>query len=185
MNMQFETYATLFIILFGALGHFIFEMSGHRKWAGLFFAVNESTWEHIKLTIYPSLIAMAAEMLIFGWDRLIPTAWFAAMTTMMLLIPAIFYGYTAITGKNWLITDIICFCIAIAAGMYVHHLVENAPEGGCTLPECVLCCAGIGLYTVLYLTLSYHPPHCFLFRDPQNGSYGPGGHNCHSHFHSI
>ncbi len=48
----------IFIIILGSLSHFIYEWSGYNKIIGIFVAVNESVWEHIKLAIFPALILM-------------------------------------------------------------------------------------------------------------------------------
>ena len=41
--------AIIFISVIGTLLHFMYEWSGHNKVVSLFAAVNESTWEHIKI----------------------------------------------------------------------------------------------------------------------------------------
>ena len=178
-----EIWGFAFILIFGTLGHFIFEWSGHRKWAGIFFAVNESTWEHIKLSIYPSFIWLIAEIAVRGFSHEIIIAQFASMVATMLLIPGLFYGYTAITKKNWLITDIICFVLSLAAGRWVFVKVfEAAPTS-----ELLYFISVAGLISILnlYFRYSYDPPHNFLFRDPVSGGFGPTGHDCHPHFHNL
>ena len=171
-----------FIVIFGTLGHFIFEWSGHRRWAGTFFAVNESTWEHIKLTIYPSFIWMVVELCVRGASWSIVVAQCAAMLVMMAAIPAIFYSYTAIAGRNFLIADIFCYVISVAAGMWVFSLVAPLSAGPALGIIAALVLAAIA---VMYFRFSYHPPHCLLFRDPVSGHFGPQGHDCHSHFHQL
>lgn len=177
-----ELLGTIFIIAFGSLGHFLFEWCGHRKAAGLFFAVNESTWEHIKLAIYPTFIWMIVEIAVRGYSNSLIIAQAAALAAMVLLIPGLFYGYTAITRKNWLIPDIICFCIAVAVGMWIFKLVADAAP----LSNIWFIISIIWLVAVLgmYFRFSYHPPHNFIFRDPVSNGYGPKGHDCHSHFHT-
>ena len=44
-----------FVLAAGSLAHFIYEWSGYSTAAGLFFPVNESTWEHMKLCFFPML----------------------------------------------------------------------------------------------------------------------------------
>jgi len=176
-----EVFACIFIIAFGSLGHFIFEWSGHRSLAGVFFAVNESTWEHIKLVIYPTFIWGVVEAELRGWSEDLLTVQFVSMITMMLLIPALFYGYTAITKKNWLIPDILCFCIAVIAGVAVYYALADLQLHSVALN--VISAVGLAAILVMYLSFSYFPPQCFLFKDPLSGHYGPKGHGCHSHFH--
>ena len=178
-----EIAACIFIIVFGTLGHFIFEWSGHKHWAGLLFAVNESTWEHIKLTIYPSFIWMAVEAAVLGFSRSLVAAQACSMCVTMLLIPGLFYGYTAFTGQNWLICDIICFCVSVIAGRICFSHVMCCAH----ISDLLLAASSVFLVLVLlcYLVFSFHPLHNFLFRDPISGDYGPHGHGCHTHYHKI
>lgn len=178
-----ELLGFFFIAVFGCLGHFIFEWSGHRKWAGIFFAVNESTWEHIKLTIYPSFLWMIAEIASRGFSTGLLVSQLASMLTMMLLVPGLFYGYTAITKKNWLIADITVFLVSIAVGMKVFQIIADNYAGSTVAG--FLAVIGLLLILEMYFRFSYHPPHIFLFRDPLNSGYGPKGHDCNSHFHNI
>jgi hypothetical protein len=48
--------------LLGALFHNMYEWSGNNTIVGLFFPVNESVWEHLKLVFYPVLILWAVTM---------------------------------------------------------------------------------------------------------------------------
>ena len=40
----------------GVLFHFMYEWTGENAIAGLFFPINESTWEHMKLVFFPMLV---------------------------------------------------------------------------------------------------------------------------------
>ena len=44
----------------GTLGHFAYDWSGKSLPVGAFCAVNESTWEHMKLLFFPVLVVMLA-----------------------------------------------------------------------------------------------------------------------------
>ena len=53
---------SFFVIgIIGVLSHFVYEWSGENAFVGLFFPVNESIWEHLKLIFYPALIYFTAE----------------------------------------------------------------------------------------------------------------------------
>ena len=176
-----EIFGAVFIIIFGTLGHFIFEWSGHRKWAGIFFAVNESTWEHMKLTIYPSAVWFAVEVAVRGFSAPLVVAQAASAAAMLALVPGLFYGYTFFTKQNWLIVDIICFVLSVCGGMLAFAKVSALPYAGpAATTISVIFLAGVA---AAYFLWSYNPPHCFLFRDPVSKGFGPGGHGCHSDFH--
>lgn len=42
--------------ILGVISHFLYEWSGENKFVALFCAVNESTWEHLKLLFFPFLL---------------------------------------------------------------------------------------------------------------------------------
>ena len=46
----------ILVCAMGTLAHFVYEWSGNNPVVGLFCAVNESTWEHIKLLFFPMLL---------------------------------------------------------------------------------------------------------------------------------
>ena len=50
----------------GTLFHFVYEFSGNNTFVGMFAAVNESTWEHLKLLLTPAFLVGIAEWFIYG-----------------------------------------------------------------------------------------------------------------------
>ena len=53
---NWQIIAILFTLVVGTLLHFTYEWSGENKIIGTFSAINESTWEHLKLIFFPMLI---------------------------------------------------------------------------------------------------------------------------------
>jgi hypothetical protein len=91
-----EVVGTLFIIFLGAALHFTFEASGNNPVVGAFSAVNESVWEHLKLPFWPSIVWLLITMYPL---RNTVSNFFSAkavgLVVMLVIIPAIFYSYTA------------------------------------------------------------------------------------------
>ena len=56
-----EIIGAIFVILVGSLFHFLYILTNNNKIIGYFTAVNESTWEHIKLIIGPSFLWLIVE----------------------------------------------------------------------------------------------------------------------------
>ena len=52
----FELAGIVFIIILGSILHFTFEWSGSQAVVGVFSAVNESVWEHLKLGFWPAIV---------------------------------------------------------------------------------------------------------------------------------
>ena len=60
--LKFEIIGVFFIIFLGAFLHFTFALSGNNKIVGIFSAVNESTWEHFKLAVFPAFFWLLIEL---------------------------------------------------------------------------------------------------------------------------
>ena len=56
MSLKKNIIAFVIIGALGTLGHFLYEWSGDNRLVGYFFSVNESTWEHLKLLFFPTVI---------------------------------------------------------------------------------------------------------------------------------
>ncbi len=54
-----------FVSLIGTLLHFLYDLTGY-KLTALFSAVNESTWEHMKLIFFPMLAFAVIEYFLSG-----------------------------------------------------------------------------------------------------------------------
>ena len=51
---RWEMWGILFIVILGSSLHFTFELAGGWRPLGIISAVNESVWEHLKLTFWPA-----------------------------------------------------------------------------------------------------------------------------------
>jgi hypothetical protein len=80
----------LFITATGMLLHFVYEWSGQRKWVALIGAVNESTWEHMKIAVIPAFVWSIVEILLFGNHPNFIAARLVAVATILLSIPLLF-----------------------------------------------------------------------------------------------
>ena len=54
--LNFQIISTIFSMILGTLLHFTYNWSNNNLLVGVFSAVNESTWEHLKLLFFPMLI---------------------------------------------------------------------------------------------------------------------------------
>lgn len=160
----------LVIAVLGSVLHFTYAWSKGNKLAAVFSAVNESTWEHIKLALSSIFGCTLIDMWFLGDN---PNYWFAKsmeFLTPVIVIPLIFYGYTALTKKSILLVDIASFFVAAfaSAGVFVGMLrLRPMGESG----EVVSMVLTV-IIMVAYLLLTRFPLHGFLFRDPINGRYG-------------
>ena len=109
-------------MIVGTLLHFTFGWSNNNPLIGTFSAVNESTWEHLKLLFFPMLISTIIGYF-YKW-KVIPNYLCAKVLGIILsmsFIVVFFYTYTGIIGTNFAIVDIASFFIAVALGQYIAY----------------------------------------------------------------
>ena len=174
--------AVILISLVGTLLHFLYELSGHNKLVAVFAAVNESTWEHIKICMTPTILWSLCDGYVYGEAANYFVAKSLSMLVIILMIPALFYTYTAFTKKAILWVDVICFyltviCSQLTFGYFVG--LERLPFIFSYL-SCILLFLEIGAY----MFLTFNPLESFIFEDPISHKYGLWGHTeIHSHKH--
>ena len=169
-NLKYaELIGIVFTIVVGSLLHFAFEWSGRHQFIALFSAVNESTWEHMKLLFFPYMLYAILEYLCIGNGY----SNFAAAKCIgvvcgLALIPILFYTYTTILGTNYFILDISIFIIAAIVSYIISYniLLNTTPKinGICILILILICTA--------FFSFTFNPPNCFLFLDPVSNFYG-------------
>ena len=64
--MWFLIISIIVISVVGTLSHFLYDLTNHNKFIGIFAAVNESTWEHIKIALTPTLLWGLIDGFLYG-----------------------------------------------------------------------------------------------------------------------
>ena len=157
----------------GALLHFVYDWFGGRVWSVL-GAVNESTWEHLKLIFWPLLIFGIMEYFVYG--RKI-CGFICAKTKSILagmfIIVAGFYTYTGIWGKNTLILDIGLFFAGVLSSYVFVYRSINKDAKKCDSSFGITCCiALLASMALLFVLFTYDVPRIPLFQDPITKLYG-------------
>jgi hypothetical protein len=169
--LNWELTGIAFIFTAGSALHFLFALTGHWRPIAWFAAVNESVWEHLKLTFWPGLIFALIEYLTFG--QRYKAFWLAkwlGLLAMTVLIPLLFYGYVAVLGRHNMALDLLIFLITIVAGQLLSYTVAVR----ITAHQAFSWLGVIGLLAMAltFIVLTYNPLHNFLFRCPQTQQYG-------------
>ncbi len=169
----------IFIALIGTLLHFTYELSDHNKVVALFSAVNESTWEHIKIALTPTFIWTLYDGAVYGIYNNYFIAKTASLLVIIFLIPILFYTYKIFTKKSKLPIDIIIFYITIITSSLVFKYILNLKD----LPYYITYISLVLMFIIfgLYMTLTLLPIKNFLFKDPITNKYGLKGHSHHHH----
>ena len=138
---------------------------------GIFASVNESVWEHFKLGFWPMCIFAAIE---YRFLRAHISNFLTAKAVAVYMIPIItglvFYGYTAITGEEFLIVDILIFLVAIIAGQLTSYKILTSTK----LPTWVnfISLVFIIILALILILFTFYPPHLPIFLDGNTGTYG-------------
>lgn len=166
---KFQIFSTIFVLLAGVFLHFAFEWSGNNTFVGLFSAINESTWEHLKLIFFPMLITLIAGYFIFKneFPNYICAKTIGIITAMLFTI-IFFYTYTGIIGTNYFFLNIATFFIAVILGEYItYKLTLNNFTCNRYFYTIILI-----LLTFSFLIFTFNPPKISLFKSPTDNSYG-------------
>ena len=156
-------------VALGSLFHFLFE------WTGLLFlapisAVNESTWEHMKILFFPMLIFAVVQYFFFRkqvkgfwWIKLI------GIIVGVVSVPILFYTCNGAFGKtpDWL--NITFFFLAAGLAYFVEYLLFYKDFSVRYSWIAVLILAFLAGLFVLF---TFYPPKLPLFQDPIFGTYG-------------
>ena len=159
-------------ILLGTLLHFTYEWFSKSPIVGAFSAVNESTFEHLKLFITPIVLFG-----VIGWlrhrhsfENIFPALFFAILIGM-LTITVFFYTYTGIIGTNFMVLDIFSFILGVFVSYFVlFRIIESerfTSSGANGL-------AAIGVFVIVsaMVFFTFYPPQIALFKDPLTGTFG-------------
>ena len=169
--IRFQIFSVIFTWILGTILHFLYEWSGDNKIIASFSAVNESTWEHLKLVFFPMLITTIVGFLVIGKDN--KKFWCAKTIGIILAMSFIivfFYTYTGIIGTNFAILEIGRLFVAVILGEYVAYKIMTNDEYKL---KCNKRIAVIGLIFILlcFIIFTYLPPHIGLFKDPISNGY--------------
>ena len=150
-------------IILGVISHFVYDLTGGNFFAGLFFPVNESTWEHLKLLFFPMFAyALVAGKKIEEQVPCIYNAMFTGILAGLGLIPVLFYTYTGILGYNVDWINIATYIISVVVAYYVvYREAQNCPEKETKLLRYLM-------YALLlaFMIFTVYPPELGIFISP-------------------
>ena len=104
-----EAAGAVFTAAAGTALHFLYDWSGGASLAAAFSAVNESTWEHMKLLFFPLFLFTAVQAVCMGrgYPNFLAVRGLSALVGTA-LIPVLFYTYTGVLGFHTSRLKITC-----------------------------------------------------------------------------
>lgn len=171
-----KIYIIGFIVIsfLGTIFHFTYELSKHNKIVSIFSAVNESTWEHIKIALSASFFYMIIELIFLSGFNGFYFAKLVSLLSIIVLIPSIFYSYQLIAKKPILFIDISSFYITIFLSQLFGFLIITK----LTIPPLLnsISLILIIIIFIFYLLATIFPLKNLFFIDPITHKYGYKGH---------
>lgn len=167
--LKFTIFSGIFVMILGTLLHFTYEWSGNNTFVASFSAVNESTWEHLKLLFFPMFLTT---ILGYFYFRKISSNFLCAqllgILTAILFTITFFYTYTGIVGTNFAFVNISIFFVAVVLGELVSYKILVS-DFKC---NSYIVLFFITLLLICFITFTYFTPKIGLFKDPVSGNYG-------------
>ena len=161
--LVWEIGSFIFIGIVGALLHFTFEASNFSNMVVAFFsAVNESTWEHLKMVFWPCIVFALIE---YTYVREKVNNYLIAKTSSLFVMPLVivlgWYIYTPFTQRSIYKIDLLLFYIAVLAGQYVSYKLLTAPPLSKRVNTFAL--GSLVVMLLAFSTFTFYPPRIFLF----------------------
>lgn len=158
-----------FTAVLGTILHFLYDWTDSRVLA-VFSAVNESTWEHMKLLFFPMFLFAFVEFFLSNADY--QNFWQIKLRGILLgllLIPTIFYTLNGIFGKvpDWV--NILTFFIS--AGVAYYHETKRFQRNPAPLLATPFALILLFFIAGLFIFFTFFPPYIPLFQDPITKGY--------------
>ena len=159
-----------FVSLFGSLLHFLYDWTSQNPLVALFSAVNESTWEHMKLLFFSSLIFAVFQSFFFKEYKNFWHIKLIGILTGLVAIPILFYTYNGAFGKSpdWI--NILIFFIS--AGMSFLLETYLFKRGAFFFKAPLVPIIILSVICFLFFIFTFLPPKIPLFECPVTKTFG-------------
>ena len=171
MYKKIKITSAIIVILLTFPFHFMYQFKPNFLTA-IFFPINESIWEHLKLFITPALIAFIVEMLIMKKQRIcIQNNYLALLTEIAISIGTIltiFLPFYFKMGENIFFTITVMIASIIFSKYLGYLLVKEKNE----LILNYLALIILFIVIIINIIFTFHPLNNYLFVDPITNQKG-------------
>lgn len=166
MSAKRNVIAFFVISIIGTLSHFVYKWTGKPYLIGLFFPVNESTWEHLKLLFFPSLIYFAV---VYFTLKEKPKNYISATAISiiagMVSIVVMFYTYQGVLGRNIDFLNILIYFLGVAVTIYIMQRILKTQSFSSGTAN-IISLFFLLLTAILFVSFSFNPPSLGIFLPP-------------------
>eukprot|EP01083_Nonionella_stella_P010898 31001_1 len=165
--------SAVFVMVLGTLSHFTFDWYGCSEtafYAG-FMPVNESVWEHMKMSYWPIvLFALIEFYFIRNHSHHVFLSKFVIFVVAAMIPTVGFYIYTIWAHHNWIVDSILFYCGVITGHYLGHHILKKPTP----LPFWVAIVSALLMVVCssIFIAFTYHPPNAPIFIDENSNMAG-------------
>jgi hypothetical protein len=150
----------LIIFLLSALFHFLYDLTDIFFFS-FFSAIDESVFEHIKITHFASLLYGGyLYYKVFDLNKSVIAGIFFGLSFIYIFIPTVFYGYTKILGTHYFAIDLM---IAFFAGVGFLSIIYLFASRGYFKKTSRIFSMMIVLLSLFTIAFTYFKPAFELF----------------------
>lgn len=154
----------VFVSLLGSILHFVYSWTNSSVLVAPFSAINESTWEHMKLIYFPMLIYALIQSRFLKDNNNYWCIKLIGILTGLTLIPVLFYTYNGVFGKSPDFVNIAIFFVAAAVAFLIENYLFKKGNLQCKYNKIAFFI--IIFIGVLFVIFTFIPPELPLFKDP-------------------
>lgn len=154
----------VFVSLLGSVLHFVYSWTNENVLVAPFSAINESTWEHMKLIYFPMLIYALIQSRFFKDCYNYWCIKLIGILTGLTLIPVLFYTYNGVFGKSPDFVNIAIFFVAAAVAFLIENYLLKKGKPQCKYNKFAFFI--VIFIGVLFIIFTFISPQLTLFKDP-------------------
>lgn len=127
LKIKYNIIAFLVIGVLGTISHFLYEWTNYNKIVGYFSAVNESTFEHLKLLFFPTILFSLIEYFFVKKEiKNYISSVIISVIIGIISIVVLFYTYKGVLGYNVDAVNIAIYYISIIIMLIVKNRIIDS-----------------------------------------------------------
>lgn len=168
MKAKYNIFAFIIIGILGSLNHFVYAWFNYNRFISYFVPVNESTWEHLKLLFFPTMVFSLVEYFFVKKEikNYIPSVVISVITGMITII-LLFYGYTGVIGYNIDFLNILIFYIGLLVSLIVKNKIIDSEVFSGKASNTLFFSLAL-IIAIMFISFTYSPPALGIFTPPMN-----------------
>ena len=174
-NLKIHIVGFFVISVIGTLIHFTYEFSNFTYIVGLFSAVNESIFEHLKLIVFGIVIFMIYEHILYKCSNRYVFAKVIAIILGITTIISIYYTYTIFTNESIVIIDIMLFYFSVLISQIGSYMIlDEKILKDISINRTINEHSKYVFFTIIiiFFFFTFYPPKMEMFKDPKTNTYG-------------